>query len=356
MKITRSRKSLLCYCTAGLTLTALPLLADETDNWQASFSGSLLLNVSAKFRGHPADYVLTNPNAGGSGAVNYDNGYVGKDISGSSTLSTYWGYQNAGQVVTSGGNATGLNYQSTTLNPGQTSPSANADLTAGGEVQLRRALVSTGGGKLGVELGFSYHHADIKDAGSYDASGLRTSTTYATSAPYDLNLFPPAGYQGPYNGSGPLINPTGTTGAATAAPNAVLVSGTRQVDADLFGFRLGPYFEYPLCDSFKVAASAGGLLMVVNDQANWTESVAVNTAASSGYWIGRSSVSGDSLGVTGGFYVGVDAAWKFADYWSLVGGVKWLDAGTYTQKLGAGQVVLDLSQAVTFNLGLSYSF
>jgi len=356
MKITRSHTSLLCYCTTGLTAATLPLLADEAENWQASFSGSLLLNVSAKFRGHPADYVLTNPNAVGNGAVNYDNGYVGKDISGSPTLSTYWGYQNASQVITSGGNVTGLNYQATTLNPGQTSPSANADPSAGGEVQLRRALVSLGGGKLGVELGFSYHHTDIKDSGSYYASGVRTSTTFATAAPYDPTFFPPAGYQGPYNGSGPVINPTGTSGAPSAVPNAALVSGTRQVDADLFGFRLGPYFEYPLGDHFKVAVSAGGLLMVVNDQANWSESVAVTTASTTGYWTGSSSVSGDSLGVAGGFYVGVDAAWKFAGDWSLVGGVKWLDAGTYTQNLGAGQVVLDLSQAIDFNLGLSYSF
>jgi hypothetical protein len=135
-----------------------------------------------------------------------------------------------------------------------------------------------------------------------------------------------------------------------------LVSGTRTVEADLLGFRLGPYFEYPLGDRFKVAGSVGGLLMVVDEQANWSESVAVNTATSTGYWTGSSSVSSDSLGVTGGFYVGVDAGWEFADDWSLVGGVKWLDARTYTQNLGAGQVVLDLSQAVTLNLGISYSF
>jgi len=351
-----SNRSVLWSCTAGLTVTTLPLLAAEADNWSVSFSGNVLLNVSAKFTGHPADHLLATSKASGNGAANYDNGYVGTDISGSSTLSTYWGYANAGQLINSGGNVTGLNYQATTVNPGQNSPSADAEPSAGGELLLRRALLPLGRGVLGLQLGASFNQSHIKDTGSYLASGLRTSTTYQMSAPYDAALFPPPGYQGPYDGSGPLLNPTGTVGATTAVPNAVSVSGQRQVDANLFGFKLGPYWEYPVCDKFSVSASAGGLVMVVDDHVNWSETVAINTATTSGYWTGGSAVSAESVGVTGGFYVGMDAAWRLGKDWSLVGGAKWVDAGTYNHNLGAGHMALDFRQAISLNLGLNYHF
>ena len=55
----------------------------------------------------------------------------------------------------------------------------------------------------------------------------------------------------------------GNTGASALVPNAVLVSGKRAADANIFGFRVGPYLEVPIMKNLSAQVSAGGLLAVL---------------------------------------------------------------------------------------------
>jgi hypothetical protein len=288
------------------------------------------------------------------GAVNYDNGYVGLDISGDPNYSTYWGYNQASQQILSGGNVVGLNYQKTTVPTGIGSPSADADPAPGAEITLRRQLTEWGPARFGLELGADYNHAEVNDSSSYSAAAKQTAYSYAFPVPVAPGLFPPPGYQGPFNGAGLNINPTATTGGSISVPNAVSISGKRDVTADLFGFRFGPYVELPVTKRFSASLSAGVLVALVYDSVTWSENLSVNTG--SVVWSGSSSVSGDSVGVTAGVYVGGDLSYKLSKDWSVIGGVKFQDAGTYTHDIGAGKMDLNLGHAISANLGIGYSF
>ena len=314
-----------------------------------------MFNVSASFRGHPSAPLLVNSHDQPS-AANYDNGYVGRDISGDPNYSTYWGYNQSSQQIISSGNVTGLNYERTTALAGQGSPRTDADPSVGADITLRRQLGKWHEMRYGLELGASFNQAHLKSDSSYLTAGQRTGYSYGLAAPIDASLFPPAGYQGPYSGAGLNINPTPTTGQSSIVPNAVLVSGSREVDADIFGFRLGPYLELPITKKLSASISAGGALVLVHDHVSWSEQLAVNTAAVNGYWTGQSSVSGDSVGVTAGFYAGLDVNYLLSKNWTVFAGARFQDAGTYTHHLGDGEMDLNLGQTFSLELGLGYSF
>lgn len=349
-------RAILC-CAAGLSASVLPALADDdaASSWQVRASANTLFNVSASFKGHPASPLLTSGHDQ-PGAANYDNGYVGRDVSGDPNLSTYWGYNQSRQQIISGGNVTGLNYERTTPLAGQSSPRMDADPSAGVDITLRRQLGKWHEVRYGLELGASFNQAHLKDDSSYLTAGQRTGYSYGMLAPIDAGLFPPAGYQGPYNGLGPIINPTPTAGQSSMVPGAVQVSGSREVNADIFGFRFGPYLELPITKKLSASVSAGGAVALVHDHVSWSEQLAVNSATVNGYWTGQSSASGDSVGVTAGFYAGADLNYLLSKNWTLFAGARFQDAGTYSHHIGQGQVDLNLGQTVSLEMGVGYSF
>jgi len=352
-------RALLCGISSLATLlSAMPATrADEpaTSKWRASFSGNSLFNVSANFKGHPATPTLAGPN-NMPGAENYDNGYVGRDISNDPDYSTYWGYTQSGQPIYSGSGIIGLNFERTTAAAGLSSPDKDASVSFGGELALRRDLAQRGNLRLGLEFGFSYNPVGIHDLAGYTTDGQRSGYTYNLPGPVDSALFPPPGYQGPYNGLGLIINPTAIPGATTVASDAVLVTGSRKVDADIFGFRLGPYLEFALSDKFHAALSVGGMAAIVQDDVRWSENLSVSTATMSGYWTGSSSASDSSSGVVGGVYAGLGLGYRLTDKLGITAGARFQSLCTYGHNFGAGEMELDFGSAVTAHVGISWNF
>src|SRR6185436_13264431 len=185
-----------------------------------------------------------------------------------------------------------------------TSPSIDADPSPSGEILARRRIANSSRVTFGAELGASYTRFDLKDNSSYTADGRRTGYAFGLPGPVDPSLFPPSGYQGPFNGLGPVLNLSQTIGQTTTAPGAITVSGSRQIEADVFGFRLGPYLEFPLGEKFAASISGGAVLALINDSVTWSESVSVSSSTANSYWTGQSSASGSRCGVAYGYYVG----------------------------------------------------
>lgn len=329
--------------------------ADSADNYRVSLSLCAAFNISAKFRGQPGNLNMQNPQ-GQSGTAFFDNGYVGPDVSDDPSLTTFWGYNQTGQRIISGGYVIGLNYERTTVAADSTSPSIDADPSLGGEIVVRRKFAKSSRVTFGVEIEASYTRLDLDDNSPYTAEGQRTSYSFGLPSPIGADLFPPAGYQGPFNGLGPVLNLGQTTGQTTTAPGAVTVSGRRQVEADVFGFRLGPYLEFPFNEKLAASISAGGVVALLANRVAWSERAAVNSATDNGYWTGQASASGSRRGLAYGYYVGADVSYSMNEHWSVIAGCKFQGLGTYSRKVGQGELQLDLSQSVFVSLGVSCSF
>jgi hypothetical protein len=351
------RRKLWCCLPVGLVVL-LPSLgsgADPDDNYRVSFSLGAAFNVSAKFRGHPGIPNMQNPQ-GQSGTAYFDNGYVGPDVSGDASLTTFWGYNRADQPIIASGNVLGLNYERTMVTPDSTSPRLDADPSPSGEILVRRRIANSGCVTFGVEFGASYTRFDLDDNSRYTTDGQRTGYSFGLPSPVDADLFPPAGYQGPFNGLGPNLSLGQTTGQTLTIPGAVAVSGTRRVEADILGFRLGPYLEFPFNEKFAASISGGAVVALIADRVTWNENVSVNSATDNGYWTGQTSARGSQCGEAYGYFVSADVSYSVNDQWSTVAGCRFQGLGTYKHKIGEGEMQLDLGQSFIVSLAVRYSF
>lgn len=356
LSISRRRK-LWCCLSVGLVVLfpSLSSGAHPDKKHSVSLSVGAAFNVSAKFRGHPGTPNMQNPQ-GQSGTTYFDNGYVGPDVSGDASLTTFWGYNRADQPMIASGNVIGLNYERTTVTPGSTSPRLDADPSLSGEILVRRRIANSGCVTFGVEFGASYTRFDLDDNSPYSTDGQRTGYSFSLPSPVDADLFPPAGYQGPFNGLGPNLSLGQTTGQTTTVPGAVAVSGTRRVEADIFGFRLGPYLEFPFNEKFAASISGGAVVALIADRVTWNENVSVNAATDNGYWTGQTSARGSRCGAAYGYFVSADVSFSMSEHWSTVAACRLQGLGTYKHKIGEGEMRLDLSQSFIASLAVRYSF
>ena len=119
----------------------------------------------------------------------------------------------------------------------------------------------------------------------------------------------------------------------------------------VWGFRLGPYAEYPLSQKIDLWFSGGLAVGVVDGSASWNETASIaggNTLVGSG--------GGSDLGLLWGGYLSANVSWQLSEHWSAEGGVQYQYLGTYEHNFGGQAMQLDLSKSVFITIGLGYSF
>ena len=79
-------------------------------------------------------------------------------------------------------------------------------------------------------------------------------------------------------------------------------------DANIWGFRIGPYIEYLPSEKWMLHLSGGLALGLIDANASWKETLSV-TGGDTTFLKG----GGDDLSLLAGFYIGVSAQYKFND-------------------------------------------
>lgn len=355
MKMTRS--ILAALATASLA-TTVPAEEIVTNRLTASLRFGL--NISAKFKGSAA--TLPAPSSARltphGDAYNYDDGYVLTDVSGNEGGQTwYWGYDNsanypAGQV--SDGVAFPANtllFSHSTPTGDFTSPTLDDDPQFGVEVTYNRYLGTKDGASYGLEMAANYLNLSLHDKRSFSGTVLRATDAYA----YTPGTTPPGAspanpYQGSYDGWGFLLGDAPVASATAVVADGYTISGTRQLDADLWGWRLGAYMDFPIEDNLNLWVSAGLAMGALKADANWNETVTLGTATAT------SAGRGSHSDLLWGWYASANLSWDFSERWSAVAGVQFQDLGKYKHNFGGRAVELDLSRALFITLGASYRF
>jgi len=334
--------------------TAVAFCADDpaTNSFlnQLSFSARLGFNIRAKFG------PRTTPDGM---SYNYIDGYVLPDSTGdfnpyppTSTfpkgLTQNLGYDNSASQVT--GNNTILTTRSA---PGTdlSSRSFDDDPQLGAELTYTHELGTRGNVHYGIEMAANYMNVCLRDNSS--SAGYAFQDAY----PYFSGTTPPTSptdagqpYQGRFSLGQQAAFVIGDTPVSSTRVFATVAEHC-QFDANLWGFRLGPWLEVPLSETVNLSLSGGLAVGLLDASASWSQTLSINNVVSS-----HASGSGSDFDVLWGGYVGVNAAWRFADRWSLVGGVQFQDLGHYNHDF-AGQVVdLNLSEAFFLTFGLGNSF
>lgn len=308
------------------------------------------INISVDFR-HLGGLQLSDPGPALGGAYNrnYDNGYNRVDVSGNANNQTwYWGYSSPNSVQ---GNNLLLQSDSTpsTAHVGK----YQDDPQSGLELTYNRELVRRERWRLGLEGAFGYMALSFSDSEALSYFANRTSDTFALNG-----VIPPQPpYAGTFQGPGPVISSAPSQRSVTFLSDAATILGQRKLDADVFLFRLGPYFELPLSHKFYLDISGGLTLGWADTQFSYQEQVLVSDPT---YGINlvsapRSGSGSQSEFLIGG-YAGASIGYDVTERIRVSAGALYQATGEAFNNQSGKQSVLDLGKSIIFTIGASYSF
>lgn len=288
----------------------------------------------------------------------YDDGYNLVDSTGNShfngtgfTQGTWnWGYGNLANQVHNNGDVNGTIDMHSTSSAGGSSNGRAADPQPGFMLTFGRELFRDDKDRwrTGVEWSFGYTDYTIEDSRAVNAKGTQLTDTYSLFG----NTVPTSDNYSQDSGGAPNHIIIGDTMTRSSSAVAIPVSGTRKFGADLFAFKLGPYFEVPLNKTFSLSLEGGVALVYVYSKFQFNEEV----ATPSGLLNVRGSGVHDAIQVGG--YVGAKLSAALSEKVTLFLGVQFQDAGSYVHRnhLTGESAVLDLSQSAFFTSGVGYSF
>jgi len=341
---------------AGMTnLNRLGLSYRMGFNYSASFHG--LGGFSA---GNAGMHGLRTPNGD---PFNYDNGYIYADQTTGSAhpgYTWYYGYA-AGtpQRPVEAPTEFDLYRSSAPANAASDKDADNPQI--GFELTYDRQIGRAGPFWWGVEAAFGYTHVDIHDNRPLFEKLTRTTDTFQTGGGAVLN---PAPFEGTFTGPGPNdangwplvgLTPAGTSSETFAG--AATITGERELDAQIFSFRLGPYLDLPLSRRWMVSVSAGLLVLDVLSEFTFNEVVSINPSDSLVALPGEShhgSVTSSDLLVGG--YASGNLSFALSEHVRLLAGAQFQTTDNFTQSVAGKSAVLNLGQAIFATIGVSYSF
>jgi hypothetical protein len=297
---------------------------------------------------------------------NYDDGYVYNDINnGAFGYTWYWGYDAAPGQYTLGASSVIMHRASSQADV--TSKNPEDDLLHGFEVTYNRELHRGEHLRWGLEAAFGYTPICVDDSRTLSGDVSVTSDAYSIpidpATGYGVTYFPvqtPGPWQnnrtgtlhGGEGGGNPLIGNTPSPLAAQFLAGGATIVGSRQFDANFYGFRLGPYLEFPAHPRVNLALSAGLALAYIESDFSYNETVSITGVAGTQTHAAAGSQSDWRVGG----YVSGTVAYSFAQNWAAFAGAQYLNLGQYTHTVDDKQAALDLRSSIFVTLGLSYSF
>jgi hypothetical protein len=272
----------------------------------------------------------------------YDDGYNLPDISGSQDGTTWnWGYQRPDQ------------YQDDTIRLSRSSspangsaPNASNDPQYGFELAYARELVPWGSTRWGIEAAFGFTAIAIRDTRALAGDVVQVTDSFGLDG-----VIPPlAPYYGSFDGPGPLLG-TVPSNQTRLQSGAASLTGQRTLDADLFAWRLGPYFEWLVAPPLSLQLGGGLAVAYLTSRFAYSETVFLpeldpversGSRSSDGWLVGGYLETRVSVAVSGRV--------------SVFTGVQYQNLGEFTQETDGKRARLDLRQGFFVHGGASFHF
>ena len=330
----------------------MPALADEDQAADTNYlnrvtvSARFGFNMSAKFHGMPTLPQPTTTRFTPHGdRYNYDDGYVLKDISGNAGGQTwYWGYDNSANQI-SGNN---ILLSRSTVMGGSPEQDVKSDPSYGAEIVYHHQFLAQETRQFGLELAANFQSLRLSGSSSGIGNVARTTDAY----PYTSGTTPPGSpYQGSYEGPGFVISDSPVSSTTTYVPGGASVSTSQHLDADVWGFRLGPYMEFPVADQWNLSLSGGLSVGVINPSVSWNQTISI-TGGSTGSFSGSDS---DTSLLWGG-YLAATVTWQLSERWSIAGGLQYQHLQNYEHSFAGQNVEINLQNSIFVTFGVGFSF
>jgi hypothetical protein len=145
-------------------------------------------------------------------------------------------------------------------------------------------------------------------------------------------------YHGSVQGPGPVISDIPIRSIQRSP------GGKREFDADIYGFRFGPYFEWPFANKWALHFSGGLAMASINSDFSFTDTRS-----------GARASDDDSDWNFGGYASGT-ILYNLKSNIDIFAGAQFQHLGDYTHKLSGNKAELDLGESVFAVLGMGFSF
>ena len=349
MNAVTSRRLLLLAGTALITSEARAV--DEYQDWDRPLDWtrnfrigmSLGLNIKAKFTTTGSYQITSNPS--GDNGFTFDNGYVLKDVSGSTDGQTWnWGYLKSDQFNAEEG---ALHFQSTSSYDiqGVNSRTASDNPYLGFDLAYGWAVARWGQAKVGVEFGLGIMPIVISD--NRNMLATLHGTDYSVQVPGGV-ILPEGPYNGSFQGPGATISSQATPASEPSTIDGE-ISGSRTLDVTLYNLRLGPTLFWELSPRVGVGVSAGGAFGVVSGDYKFAERPAGSQGAFATGKFGQTDV------VFGGYASGI-ATYRIEDHGDLYLGLQFMSMTDSTFRQGGREGKLGLGAAFYITAGVNWPF
>lgn len=314
---------------------------------RVSFNARFGFNTRATFRADTGSALAnTDPLALGLNRI-YDNGNVNGTVAPASPFTTTYAYDATALVnaVAPGS----LTLSATTASPEDNFKGTSRDVQYGFEIGYGRELGRVGDGTApwGLCAFFNYSPADYRN------NATRTGNLTVRTDTFLSSVFPlPAGPQDFSAGTGPQISSTPTIPSTETTVPAVANLATK-LEGDLYGFKFGPWIEFPLGDRIGVQFRGGVAVMEADLKLRWNESV---TAVPGDLRARPGNFSRESDACLIGGFVGVQASCRIYENWALLIGGEYQTLGQHTISNSGRSAKLDLRDGIFLTAGLGVNF
>ncbi|MFC7336896.1 hypothetical protein ACFQY0_06885 [Haloferula chungangensis] len=273
------------------------------------------------------------------------------DISGLTSSTTNWAYQDASQYDPSNGGT--LAFTSTaaggalpSLSYGEDDPDGELAFEIFAEIELGRIGGSSSAMTWGMHVGFHYADLDSSEAGV--ARG--TATQIVDRFPLGGVIPPLAPYSGSFTGPGPLLD-TRATRSSASIPGGSLVSRSNDLHTNLFTLNLGPWISYHPSERFQLRAELGLSLALADS----TYKYASTTSLASG---SSASTSGrvNDHSVLPGFYIGAMTSYALSEQTGLYLSARYQYLDSVTINTSSASADLSFDEAFIISAGLIFNF
>jgi hypothetical protein len=345
--------------SAATNEVVLPVEGKPIAKNRLSLSYRLGLNITADFRrlGGFSPATDPGPDSGATENRNYDNGYNRVDISGNNhpgfpDTTWNWGFQGGGSVQ-----GDSIVLQSVSSPSDAVSKNNDDGVNHGFEISYQREFLRKEKWRGGLEAAFGFTKLTISDSRVLHNQVNVITDTYAVPGGVEAIPGYPFGpndsYAGTFEGPGALLDSSLDPGqrVRSVVSSATTITGTRELDANIYLIRLGPYLEVPVTEKFAVFFNAGLSLAIGDTTFSYNETVDY-----SGGTRATRSDSGSQLDLLVGFYAGGGLSYQFNDKWGAFAGAQFQTAGRSINEAGGKQSVLDMGETIVVTVGVSRSW
>ncbi|MGB0579696.1 MAG: hypothetical protein ACPGVU_08360 [Limisphaerales bacterium] len=330
-------------------------LSDRLGRWRVN--AKVGFNISASFSGLGSFPAQTAPGAAaGAGDRFYDDGFNRVDASGIPDGNTwFWAYSDASQLGVVGATPFVNMNSSTVLADGAIS-GVNSGVSPGLEINREWEMNRNEKSTWGFLGGIGYTRVETEDNTTVFATESRRTDSFDTTGA----VIPVAPFTGTAAGPHPRIDNAPTTSVTALFANGATVGGTREVQANVVDFRLGPYWNTQLGESTRLELNGGFMGALVMSEFSVNESTTVlGMSPTLQPGVSATQVSNQSSSDSGflaGAFVGANLQYELNPSTALLLGAQYQYLPEFDQSLGARRAVLEMDASVYVTAGLAFSF